>query len=459
MAVKRTAKVSQVDETIKRWRIFIYMAADNNLKEESLFALTELLRALKEAPETPIDVIVQFDSGSEIARYDFTVSNLKDNPQATLGDLKKLVYFDPSLALSSDAKLLEQFLTDNLDGAGDDVYNMVVLSGHGSGAVGDFLRSDDPPSALSIPKLRSLLQSALQKSGGRIDVLGMDSCLMSMAEVGYELRRSAGILIGAEGFAQNTGWPYHQIITSLKTRPVWEPAEVAKRIVEEYISYYSDYTAVGISVDHSACDLREIETLAVAVKKLALTLQLKLDNQSVQDAIVLAHWRAQSYKFEQYVDLWDFCDQLLKGCKDPEVQLACNATQQEVDKVVKRSCYSGAAVQFSHGISIYFPWSESALISEYENLDFAKQTDWLDFLKTYVKVTRRPPRIDKPGAILRQMPVILPSNPATPLAARYGEDRYGEDRGLENWINPVKNMPNEYSDCDCLQTPQQVIRK
>jgi hypothetical protein len=455
MAVKRAARNSLADEKIKRWRFLIYMAADNNLKEESLFALTELMRALKEGPETPIDVIVQFDSGNEIARYDFTVSNLKDNPLATLGDLKKPLYFDHL----SDAELLEQFLTDNIEEASDEVYNMVVLSGHGSGAVGDFMRSDNPPDFLSIPTLGSVLQSALQKVKGRIDVIGMDSCLMSMAEVCYELRGLKSILIGAEGFAQNTGWPYHQIITSLKTEPVWEPLDVAKRIVEKYISYYSDYTAVGISVDHSACDLGEIEKLTGSVKTLALTLQLKLDDQSVRDAIVLAHLRAQSYKFEQYVDLWDFCDQLHEGCKDPEVKQACKDTKEDVENVVRSSCYSGAAVQFSRGISIYFPWKESALISEYENLEFAKDTFWLDFLKIYVRVTRRHARRDNPEAKLRQMPVISPSKPATPLAVRHGEDRHGEDRGLENWINPIKNMPNDYSDCDCLQTSYQVKPK
>jgi hypothetical protein len=436
------------------------MAADNNLKEESLFALTELMRALKEGPETPIDVIVQFDSGNEIARYDFTVSNLKDNPLATLGDLKTPLYFDHL----SDAELLEQFLTENIGEASDEVYNMVVLSGHGSGAVGDFLRSENPPKSLSIPTLGSVLQSALQKVKGRIDVIGMDSCLMSMAEVCYELRMLKSILIGAEGFAQNTGWPYHQIITSLKTEPVWKPSDVAKRIVEKYISYYSDYTAVGISVDHSACDLGVIEKLADKVKTLGLTLQLKLGDQSVRDAIVLAHLRAQSYKFEQYVDLWDFCDQLHEGCKDAEVKQACKDTKEDVEYVVKSACYSGAAVQFSRGISIYFPWKESALISEYENLEFAKDTRWLDFLKTYVRVTRRDARQDNPDAKLRQMPVISPSKPATPLAVRHGEDRHGEDRhgedrGLEHWINPIKNMPNDYSDCDCLQNSYQVKPK
>ena len=75
---------------------------------------------------------------------------------------------------------------------------IVVFSGHGSGATGDFLPDNDPPSALTIPKLGEMLRSATQKLKDKldrpqIDVLGMDSCLMSMVEVGYEVQGLGGV--------------------------------------------------------------------------------------------------------------------------------------------------------------------------------------------------------------------------------------------------------------------------
>src|SRR5262249_16035123 len=140
-------------------------------------------------------------------------------------------------------------------------YNMLVLSGHGSGAVGDFFNTDDPPSALSIPELRSILESIVEKPEDKIDVLGMDSCLMSMAEVCYELRNTVKFMVGAEGFEQNTGWPYHNILAALQAEPTMGPKEFACAIVKEYIHYYSDYTVAGISVDHAACDLGQSSRL------------------------------------------------------------------------------------------------------------------------------------------------------------------------------------------------------
>jgi hypothetical protein len=63
------------------------------------------------------------------------------------------------------------------------------------------------------------------------------------------------------------------------------------------------------------------------------------------------------------------------------------------EKFVLKSCYSGAAYQYSYGVSIYFPWSQ--ISSRYENLDFVKDSStrgWLQFLKTYTELTRRRPR-------------------------------------------------------------------
>ena len=49
-------------------------------------------------------------------------------------------------------------------------------------------------------------------------ILGMDSCLMSMAEVYYQLVGNVDYLVGAEGFEPSGGWPYQRILDSLVRR-------------------------------------------------------------------------------------------------------------------------------------------------------------------------------------------------------------------------------------------------
>ena len=76
---------------------------------------------------------------------------------------------------------------------------MVILAGHGAGTEEDFLlRDDTTPAKKGIrPVTRQLSQHArLRKVFERvkknlkikIDILGMDVCLMSMIEVCYELK-------------------------------------------------------------------------------------------------------------------------------------------------------------------------------------------------------------------------------------------------------------------------------
>ncbi len=337
---------------------------------------------------------------------------------------------------SADPKVLEQFIRQSIDYFPSHHY-MVVLSGHGSGALGDFLADTNPDTgaqiqSLSIPSLRRVFEEI----GENIDILGMDSCLMSMAEIGYELKGHVDYLVGSEGFVLNTGWPYHRILEALNLNPAAPPLNLARETVKKYISYYDDYEAAGASTDQSVCELARLEALIPRIANLAEALIKGLEHDLLRDEIVLAHWEAQSYKAEQYTDLYDFCDRLqrrcieqfpgggtLQGAKDDneileklplafpketvKVSEALQAaiklieTSAEAKKAIRRvvqlSCYTGPAFQYSHGLSVYFPWIKSDDLDAYENLIFAQESNWGKFLNKYVDKTRRPERTQHAG--------------------------------------------------------------
>jgi hypothetical protein len=402
---KSDDQASGVENQHRTWNVLIYMAADNNLKEESIFTLTEIMKA---CIDSPLKVIVQLDSGSSVRRYDFTGLTAAKG-QRDLLDLGKppIAPGSPGAKMLSgaevlsDAEMLKKFLLTNMD---KNAWNLVVLNGHGEGAVGDFLPSEDPPRALSIPSLKTVL-AHVKRQVGEIHVLGMDSCLMSMAEVCYELKDEVNFLVGAEGFARNTGWPYAEILQFLRQDPPPTPAEVARHIVAEYIRYYSAYTISGVSVDQAACDLKQANKLKDEIEALVnkLTTQVggkpaKIEQREIQNALILAHWRAQSYKFEQYVDLWDFCELLQMDCADVEIKKACRRVQTAIETLVLDSRHSGAEFQHSHGLSVYFPWAKSDLdrtLCHYENLAFDQASGWgRNFLSAYGEKTQREHRRD-----------------------------------------------------------------
>ena len=474
------------DEQVKVWNVLIYMAADNNLKEECMFALTEILKA----GATPgIDVIAQFDSGDAITQFDFSKlpKNIGKYDRKTLevGKIAETILSDPKAILNvSDTQMLNDFLSQRLGKPEDQHYNMIILSGHGSGAVGDFLANTNPPSALSIPGLKLALESACEQIGRKIDVLGMDSCLMSMIEVCYELRNEIDFLIGAEGFERSTGWPYLEILEVLKSnlKVLAEDSEASLEeltgaIVSEYVRYYFPYHLSGVSVDLAACDLRDsnnVDTLKAFINRLAEALRDNLDDQRVKNAVLVAHWKAQSYKFEQYVDLWDFChllrSDLLNGVygeDDPgsdwdkvksAIESACWDVMTAVEAIAKYSCYSGAAFQHSHGLSIYFPWAKSDLdrdLEHYRKLAFAKATQWDEFLEVYGRETQREVRDDGNKGIGGEKPIPMPSRPEAGTTVRVnvqaGERvnvQAGERVGRVV-VAQVKNEPTSFYKDDC----------
>src|SRR5215510_15678991 len=84
------------DVQVKMWNVLIYMAADNNLKEECIFALTEILKA---GATSGIDVIAQLDSGDAITRFDFSEvrKNIGEYDQRSpeIGDIAWTILSDP----------------------------------------------------------------------------------------------------------------------------------------------------------------------------------------------------------------------------------------------------------------------------------------------------------------------------------------------------------------------------
>ncbi|HEV2764553.1 MAG TPA: clostripain-related cysteine peptidase, partial [Pyrinomonadaceae bacterium] len=449
------------------WTVMIYMAGDNNLSDESVYALTEMKKA---APGGRVKVVVQFDPKDDyLPTHRFEI-NRGGNRGALVEDMLSKAPFKPEDE-SSVARVIEarrgadaERETETDTGNPDTLFNflslclerypaehyMVVIAGHGSGTERDFLLRDESPAGyLTINELKGVfrdLQSKFRDADGNplvIDILGMDVCLMSMAEICYDLRGLVQIAVSNESYSPASGWPYQAALGRLpefaKAGPgtpeklEQERVGFARALVEEYVNFYSDYWLGGLSVDQSALDVRKVEGLGEVVRELAAALEAGLTQQASKDAIVLAHWEAQSYNGEQYVDLYDFCDCLLKRSAAGPVATACQRVKDFLSpgNFVVKSCYSGPEFQYSYGVSIYFPWDDVA--PSYGSLDFAGSSGWGRFLQAYTKETRRGPRgVEKEP----KLGIMNLTNEVRKVGGR----KVG-GRGRENPIRSMRNPP------------------
>jgi cysteine peptidase C11 family protein len=412
-------KKEPAGDALKDWTVMVYLGGDNNLSEECLWSIKEMYRV---GVSPTYAVVAQYDSGGGIFLYDLeTIKKPKnvggnkaaqlsldrnDDTDGSLGDRHAKQQW---IKQSASVRNLVRFVKYCV-GRYPAKHYMLVLAGHGGGAVGRYLMSEGyPPGHFSINELAVALvaiKNLFEKRdhSERLDILGLDACAMSMAEVGYQIKGLANYMVGAEGLEPATGWPYHRVLEELKSNPAIDPKSFATKIVEKYVTYYSDYEVAGRSVDQAVCNLDDHKTLFKAFKLLAKKLTKAIDDPRVEEAVILAHWRAQSYKFEEYVDLWDFCDLLAASRVGAELRAACKAVrdaihveahgQHPASGYVVKSCFSGPIYQHSHGLSIYLPWvlDRTAMKNYREGLFLSKDSEWGDFVEKYVCLTQRRPR-------------------------------------------------------------------
>lgn len=489
---------------LKDWTVMVFMAGDNDLSAESVWGIKEMFRV---GISHNIGVVVQFDprGPKNSRRYVLKASKepmnddgIIDTPKVKMPmkdadsaiHLEKLSSFkDASInnikELSKVAQKILGFIHFAMKRCEAKRY-LLILSGHGSGAVGDVLLRDENPAAfLTIHDLSKLLHIVARvhkkRAGGKlIDILGFDSCNMAAIEVGFNLKTHVNYLISSEGFEDNTGWPYHRLLETINRESEITPVKLSRKIVEKHSRFYRDFTLAEVSSDLSATDLSQSTPLTDAITELGGILKAKLDNENAQvvgsirsipavtNAVIVAHWRAQSYNFEEYVDLWDFCDILESSCADTDVITAC----QEVKKIlnnrknyngekyddtgkakpyVLKSCYTRDAFQYSNGVAIYFPWVETSDLRHYRKIAFSRRTKWNEFISAYVEHTRRPARPgngDLHEKVTKNNKVFLARHSNIRRDPPFDRRDPPFDRGTII-IPKIKNIPIDYRDDNC----------
>jgi hypothetical protein len=404
---------SSMPDPEPNWTVAVHLAGGKSLTEQMIRALQEM-RDEANRRKGRFRVVAQFEMQRKLPRtFAFNLDDAQSHFALPFTPSRRRAPRPPALASYeykldtsqvkaediSSLELLAKFVETGKSVSAGGPF-MLVISGHGNGAVGAFLAHRDPGAELSLLDLPVVFHSAGISSENKVDILGMDCCSMSMIEVGFELSPYARFLVASEGDVPNYGWPYRQILDAIYDMA---PEEAASEIVRQFVSFYFDYSLLGLSSHCSVCDLQRIDVLADPVRRLAEVLTGRIHHPAVWQPVVLAHWEAQSYKDEEYVDLADFCHRLYRYINDRDVRRECADVIAAVSGVVKDSYVTGANYQYSTGLSVYFPWCNDAAkgrgreihttsdLEGYKMLKFNKKTQWGDFLDAYLEATQRKP--------------------------------------------------------------------
>lgn len=461
----------------------VYMAGDNNLGVDMAYALKDIKQVAATRGDK-LNLMVYYDGGSlntptlycDVTDFKspeyvpaYTVERAYEYKNRN-GRPRRYPPNENAAAMYSILNFVDWCVNEKKKNKKARKYAL-IFSGHGFGFQSiSFLKDDSSDYYMTLRKFRVTLQKICEEVlKQKIDLIGFDCCVMGMLEVGCEVRDYAETMIASEGSIPNAGWTYGNILGDLISSSDDTGTDmIAKKVVENFIDSQKEYAVAGVSVDMSAWKLSKASDVMSAVNKLGEILLTGLLKESdvyerLSNALLRAHSTSQSYMFEQNVDLKDFCERLLEAIKGLEttetiqigkekegnffdkLRAKCRGVMDAVDTCVLQCGFSGGVYQFSHGISIFFPWTfQTYLFSgrSYQSLQFAKNGGgyWNAFLLRFLRdVTLRQPN-DRTGRRNNLLPdgyvsTDAESNPADRLIAATAK------KIIENAANKIVANP------------------
>ena len=413
----------------KKWCVMVYFAADVDLGSAAMADL-EQMKAAGSSGE--VDLLAQVNSGGSqsIRRY----------------HLHKDTYLQEDLITNRNANDEEQLLY-NVDAKQDLIefvrwcatrseaeHYALILWGHGQGWKADnpdpcfvpgagnprksihqqleILAAEKREFAASLPAsmpttllngetgfldnkaLREVLAEAKKTFGQNIDILGMDACLMAMAEICCQVSDSVNYLVACEDTVPDESWPYDSILKLLVANADQMTPEIFSSVI--VWKFIFDFGQKRKYVTQSICKLETISHFTAAVKRLVDALLNQMSDPEVRWSVMIARSHVQSFYIREYVDLYDFCRLLRLNCKNPWITAACKDVMDAIwqqssaasngsnRKLVFDYGTYGYPLKRSFGVSVYFPCVDE-IPKCYTALKFCEETRWHEFLGAFLK--------------------------------------------------------------------------
>ena len=328
--------------------------------------------------------------------------------------------WSPTFPEASDQRLASRSLQD-------DHFVPLRRSYHVRGGTGLSWDFSDYYDYLSTGEMRRAFCSMTREGTEKIDVVFYDACLMGMIEEVYAIKDYANYFVGSE----NEAWgsmPYGQYIDSVTSST--QPQQLAIDVVNDYTA---SLPLTGHPYTMSAVDLAAINDVTLAIDSLARAMINGLNSAEtalqLKDAYLLSQKfdYNSDYKLEGeidgYVDLYHLALQIKENVTDTAILTAAQSVMDALKSqdgafVIAEQHHSGYPwvmtwpleywnLSNAYGISIYLPLGQDLLMTledkdgitetvkvrdwyTDDQLAFAANTQWNEFIATYYAVTSTP---------------------------------------------------------------------
>ena len=235
--------------------------------------------------------------------------------------------------------------------------------------------------------LRTIVDDILD--GQKVDICGLDMCMGSMLEHGYQLCNYVNYLVGSQECEMADGWNYTAFMETLSSGNYVSPQHLASTLVTSYKDYYADVAPVG-QYTQSAFALSYMDALRDSIDHIVTCIQQCIkDDPAIQECVRAARQRCLRFCLNAtYCDICNFYDELcdeLSGHTDDNVKKLLQALKDGralVEQAVVANV-TGPKSEKAHGISIYFPFKH--IDSSYPSVLFAQDSLWLGFIESMLE--------------------------------------------------------------------------
>ncbi len=378
------------------WTVMLYMNADDKILEQDIYV--DLNEAELVGSSDRVNIVAQLDRfrGGFRGDGDWTEARrfyvTRDNDLSRIGSR---VVQNVGEVNSASPETLIDFATWAIANYPADKY-VLIMSDHGMGWPGGWSDPDQggAPASVSRSPLGSALgnhmfleqidyafdQIRARAGVDKLEIVGMDACLMGHIEVMSALTPHAYYTISSQETEPALGWAYTAFLSELVSNPDMSGAELGRTVVDTYIQQdqriLNDQARaewVGRSpvtvrqltsqlernITLAAVNLAALPALNDRLNELAFQLQ-----QADQRDVAKARNYAQSFTNvfgsntpSSYIDLGNFAGLLKQASRSPQVSQAVDGVLAALsDSIV--SSRRGNNRPGATGVSIYFPNSQ-----------------------------------------------------------------------------------------------------
>ena len=381
--------------TPKKRTVMVYINGDNNLDSYAITDINEMKAG--GGSNNDVNVVVQLDRAANAtwstARRYYITSNV-DLATGYLADLGELNSGDPETLIQFVSWAKTNYPATNY---------ALVLWNHGAGLRAEELGEERPTlfrsisyddtsegANISMEGLRHAMSRIKGILGRNVNVLGMDACLMAMAEVAYQVKEYADFLVFSEDLVPGNGWDYTTWLRRVLQDPNISSSSLASYGVTDFMAYYPSTQKITMS----AMDTTKVNALATAANTFAQKMIDKMNTGNYRTFIQtqLSNTQVFNSTYNDFKDLYHFADLIATNMPTGitgvpsgdwnDIVTAANALKTAITNAIIAEGHRTSANANAHGLTVWLP-DRTKLITYYTKYNgniFSRDTKWDEFL-------------------------------------------------------------------------------